>query len=421
MAIQSRSTLLVVAAASALALSGCVTVNPNRGGDEQTPPATTAPLQLDPTTPTEPTLESPTQAPPQSASVPPEVPAVWTDTLEQVSTGVVKISTGTCDGPGLLGSGFPVSDTLIVTNAHVVADAAAVTVGQAAATAEIIGYSEEADLALLRVAEPVEGHIFSWAEEPPRLGQDVSVLGYPLRGGLTSVQGVVSSPNARPEGFSDTARYVQTDAAVNPGNSGGPLVTIDGDVLGVVFAKGVAGSAGTPVEGTAYALSYQTAQSIIDDWATAPQSVPLVECPVVPGVPQPTGDVPLDVTVASDHESAAAVAQSLALHGDAINRSQYDAAFGLFTPSMQEQMEGVEVWREGLLTTYWQELAVLDVSGSGDTLTARALVRTTQDAADGPDGQTCSIFALDYTMVQDEQRGIWLINEVQEREDPRPC
>ena len=82
---------------------------------------------------------------------------------------------------------------------------------------------------------------------------------------------------------------------------------------------------------------------------------------MAPGVPESTSDVSVDVTVTTDHESAAMLAQSLAVHGQAINTGQYDVAFDLFTPSLQEQMEGLETWRQGLISTFWRELQVADV------------------------------------------------------------
>lgn len=430
MAVPRRSAALVLAAASALTLSGCITVSPPPEGADPPPPPTTpapAPPSVPPPAPA-PTPEQPAQsastvpATPEPPSVPPSASAGWTDTLEAVGTGVVPISTTTCDSAGT-GSGFLIGETLVATAAHVVAEATSVQVSSAGHVqdAEVVGFSEEADLALLRTAEPLEGHVFAWAEERPQLGQEVSALGYPLSGGFSTVLGVVSSLDPRVESFSDTARYIQTDAAVNPGNSGGPLVSVEGDVVGVVFAKQMMLDANTPVEGTGYALSAEDAQPMIARWTDSPQPAAPVACPVAPGVPAPDADVSIDVTVASGHPAAPEVAQSLATHGYAINASQYDAAFSLFTARMQREMMGVEVWRQGLLSTYWRELTVRGVTGTGDTLTAQTQVRTTQSGEDGPDGQICSVWDLDYTVVRDDQRGIWLIDEVTAPTDPRAC
>lgn len=426
---QRRTAAVVLASTAMLALSGCVNITPDTDPDTMPdPPPTTVPPQAPPptTAPADPPppVAAPSQVAPQPASIPPEVPPAWTDTLEQVSTGVTRIDVADCEGPAGSGSGFLVGENLIATAAHVVAGAASITVGPASdvSGAEVIGYSTEADFALLRIPEPVDGHVFTWPEEPLRVGQEVSALGYPLGLGFSSVQGSISSVNARTEAFSDAARYIQTDAPTNPGNSGGPLVTIDGAVAGVVQSGWESTPDGSrPVEGMNYALSHESAQLMIEDWTASPQPPAPVECPVAPGIPEPTADVSVDVTVSSDHENAAAFAQLLALHGDAINTSQYDVAFDLLTPALQEEMGGLETWRQGLLTTYWRELVVQGVDGSGDSLTAQTWVRTEQAAEDGPGGMTCSWWALNYTLVPDEQQGIWLIDEVNSREDPVAC
>lgn len=368
--------------------------------------------------------ETPAQVSPQPAPIPSEVPPNWSDTLAAISTGVTPILKTTCDSaPAPAGSGFLVSETLVATAAHVVTGASSLTVGPGGnvVEAEIIGYSEEADLALLRVVEPVAGHVFTWSDEPLRVGQEVSALGFPLNVGFSSTQGSISSLNPRVDGFSETVRYIQTDAPTNPGNSGGPLVTIDGSVAGVVFSGFEYTIDGRPVEGMSYALSYEDAQPLIDAWAASPQPPEPVECPVASGVPEPAEDASVDVTVATVHEDAPALAQTLSVHGNAINDSQYDVAFDLFTSSLQEQLGGVETWREGLLTTYWRELDVVDVTGTGDTLTAHTLVRTEQSSDHGPGGQTCSIWSLDYNMVNSAQAGQWLIDRVTVLEEPQAC
>lgn len=423
MTVPRWSATLALATASAFVLSGCITVAPSSGEAENSPPppTTAQPPEAVPEDPVQ--SDPPVQVAPQPPSIPSDVPPEWTDTVAQVSTGVARISISTCDDVTSAGSGFLVSDTLVATAAHVVEGAATLQVESAGTVseAEVLGYSQEADLALLRLDEPVGDQVLFWADEPPRVSQEVSALGFPLGAGFASVQGVVSSLDPRVEGFSETARYIQTDAPTNPGNSGGPLITVDGSVIGVVLGGAEYTSEGRPVEGMNFALSYEDARPLIDGWVNSPQPMPPVECPVAPGVPDPAEEVTVDVTVASTHERAAEFAQLLALHGNAINDSQYDVAFDLFTPSLQDRMEGVETWRQGLLSTYWHELAVLDVTGTGDTLTTQTQVRTTQLSENGPDGQTCSVWTLDYTMVRDEQRGTWLIDEVTTPEDPRAC
>ena len=99
-------------------------------------------------------------------------------------------------------------------------------------------------------------------------------LGFPLGLRLTSTQGAVSGVG-RTVPIDGVRRrdMVQTDAAVNPGNSGGPLIDVDsGDVLGLVDL----GS--QEANGIAFAVSTQIARPLLQAWQQAPQRVPIAAC-----------------------------------------------------------------------------------------------------------------------------------------------
>jgi len=147
-----------------------------------------------------------------------------------------------------LGSGFFIDKAgYILTNYHVIAPlvessgrntpAARLSVELAGAQgervpAELIGFSRINDIALLRSS--VSSHyVFSFANRRPVTGEQIFALGSP--GGLASTltSGLVSNANRTLMPIGD---IIQIDAAVNPGNSGGPLVGSNGEVLGVVFA-----------------------------------------------------------------------------------------------------------------------------------------------------------------------------------------
>lgn len=394
-----RHTGLVLAAATALVLAGC--------GAESAPDSPE----------TSPGTDGPSNPPPPDPTV--SEPASWPDTVEEVSSGVIRISTIDCAGGSAAGSGFLIDDDLIVTNAHVVEGAAHLTVGGTAVPAEIVGYSEEADLALLQANELIDGHVFSWVEEQPRVGDDIAVMGYPRGKEFNFTRGVVSSLEPTGDIFRDTVQYIQTDATVNLGNSGGPLVAQDGQVAAVVFAK-LADADGL-VEGTAYAISVADAEPLVQKWVDSPEPQSLDQCQTNPAVPDPVNNSEVAVEVTSMHENAGAIAQSLALHGNSINMAMYDVAFDLFTPAMQDRMEGLQTWQEGVYTSFWQALRIEDVSGTGGELEAQAWLMTEQQSEFGPDGQTCSIWPMDYTMVLEEGTGIWLIDEADLRSEPESC
>jgi serine protease Do len=136
-----------------------------------------------------------------------------------------------------LGSGFVISaDGLIVTNNHVIEQSDDIEVNFADGTslsAEIVGTDPQTDLALLRVepAEPLD-HVEFGDSDAMRIGDWVMAIGNPFGlGGSVSI-GIVSARgrdiNAGP--YDD---FIQTDAAINRGNSGGPLFNMRGEVIGI--------------------------------------------------------------------------------------------------------------------------------------------------------------------------------------------
>ncbi len=169
---------------------------------------------------------------------------VYADIYQESIDDVVLVSVAEENGasPGGLGSGFAMENGYVVTNDHVLLGASEVELqfrDEQWRTADVVGTDVHSDLAVVEVADPpaaVEG--FSLATAAPEIGQQVLALGNPLGLDASVSQGIVSGVDRSlpsPTGFSIPAA-IQTDAPVNPGNSGGPLVSLDGDVLGVVFA-----------------------------------------------------------------------------------------------------------------------------------------------------------------------------------------
>jgi serine protease Do len=140
------------------------------------------------------------------------------------------------DGMGV-GSGFIISeDGYILTNAHVVAGADEVTVRMADAkrefSAKVVGADERSDVALLKVEQkglPVVKLGKSSTLEP---GQWVAAIGSPF-GFANSITAGIVSATERSLPAETYVPFIQTDVAVNPGNSGGPLLNIDGEVVGI--------------------------------------------------------------------------------------------------------------------------------------------------------------------------------------------
>jgi S1-C subfamily serine protease len=147
---------------------------------------------------------------------------------------------------GSLGSGWVYGESHVVTNYHVVQGAGTVDVTFArgeSVTAQVIGRDAYSDLAVVRLPrKPDYAEPLPLAKSEPEIGTRVAAIGSPygLEGSMTAgivsaVNRLVPSPNAKEFQIPNA---IQTDAAVNPGNSGGPLVDLDGIVLGVINSGG---------------------------------------------------------------------------------------------------------------------------------------------------------------------------------------
>ncbi len=135
-----------------------------------------------------------------------------------------------------LGSGFVISeDGYIVTNNHVIEGADQVTIeffSGVELDAEIVGTDPNTDIALLKVESETPLPFVTFGDsDTARVGDWVMAMGNPLGQGFSVSAGIVSARNRALSGTYDD--YIQTDAAINRGNSGGPLFNMDGDVIGV--------------------------------------------------------------------------------------------------------------------------------------------------------------------------------------------
>ncbi len=136
-----------------------------------------------------------------------------------------------------LGSGFILDqDGWIVTNHHVVDGADDVTVrlsDRRTYDVEVIGVDEATDLALLRIDAKEDLPFVALGDSDAiRVGDDVAAVGNPFGLGGTVTQGIVSA-KGRDIASGPYADFIQTDAAINRGNSGGPLFNMEGEVIGV--------------------------------------------------------------------------------------------------------------------------------------------------------------------------------------------
>src|SRR2546421_3443240 len=164
-----------------------------------------------------------------------------------------------------LGSGFIIdSSGIVVTNNHVISEADEVTVilnDGSRLKAEIIGRDQKTDLALLRVKpeKPLKAVKFGDSDSL-RLGEWVIAIGNPFSLGGSVTAGIVSARN-RDINSGPYDNYIQTDAAINRGNSGGPLFNLEGEVVGINTA--IISPSGGSI-GIGFAVPSKTALAVID-------------------------------------------------------------------------------------------------------------------------------------------------------------
>ena len=155
-----------------------------------------------------------------------------TATIEIDRLGVFQVFTG-----GGTGSGFLVTDKLLLTNCHVVAGFRTVAVEQRDKR-RIIGHVRrlhpKRDLAMVELAAPLSGDILPLAPQGDLSpNQLLHIVGFPVGLPLSITEGVVSNPKQ----MFDGQEFVQTDAAVNPGNSGGPMLDEQKNIVAVTTCK----------------------------------------------------------------------------------------------------------------------------------------------------------------------------------------
>lgn len=149
--------------------------------------------------------------------------------IEKYQNAIIQIATATGTG-----TGFYVKEyDLIVTNDHVVADNAEVTIAGKTfekALSRVWYTDRKHDLAFLEAPKNIElPEVRLGSYESLKDGDTVVAIGHPFGLNYTATQGVISKVDRIREGL----KFIQIDAAINPGNSGGPLVNLNGEVIGV--------------------------------------------------------------------------------------------------------------------------------------------------------------------------------------------
>jgi S1-C subfamily serine protease len=194
---------------------------------------------------------------------------------QQFSPGVVSIRTTTSQGSGWVYSG----DGIIVTNEHVVGTETRLEVDFVSGLktfGEVIGTDAYSDLAVIKVDVPAsELHPLPIGDSDTlQVGQTVIAIGNPFGLSGTMTTGIISAlgrslpsgTQVQGGGFFSTADIIQTDTALNPGSSGGPLLNLNGEVIGINNAIETFSytSSGQPLNsGIGFAISVNTVKRVV--------------------------------------------------------------------------------------------------------------------------------------------------------------
>jgi serine protease Do len=218
-------------------------------------------------------LDTPSEFTPASANTADTGNFTLPNLFEGANPAVVAISTETT-GRNIFGqtvtrpasgSGFFVSpDGYIVTNDHVIENARNITVllyDGTSRSATVVGRDAASDIALLKIDVTNRTYLKLGDSDSMRVGDQVAAIGNPLGELANSMTvGYISALNRNINVEGMTRTKLQTDAAVNRGNSGGPLLNLRGEVIGIVNAKSV----GADVEGLGFAIPSNQAKDIIE-------------------------------------------------------------------------------------------------------------------------------------------------------------
>jgi hypothetical protein len=307
----------------------------------------------------------------------------WADVVARVRPAIVSVVIQTCTGEEGVGSGFAI-DGWIMTNRHVVEGYRNLVVVRSDGTKQLpdqVRVSRDLDLALIKM--PVDEQML-WSTDAPRVADEVAALGYPRGIGFSFTKGSISALDVR---IDDGERIVngllQTDAAVNPGNSGGPLIDRKGNVLGVVVLKR------SDSEGLAFAIDGRQAQVFFSgekgdpldpcdgetpntpDTAAAPVTDPT---PIEPGEPENT-DVPEVPDPTDGSVSANSPEDVVRDFYAAVEAKAYDVAWDLGGRNLGKN-PNVESFAAGYKDTVSSEIRIVEVDGNFVTVEVIAVEKT---------------------------------------------
>ena len=219
------------------------------------------------------------------------------------------------------GSGFVLTkDGLILTNNHVIGNAQRVEAmlsDKHKYKARVLAVDKNHDLALLKIDAPNLTPVTLSDSRSLMVGQRVYAIGNPFGLNGTMTRGIISAIRSiRGPGGNPIEDAIQTDAAVNPGNSGGPLLNSHGEVIGITTL--IASNGADQSSGIGFAIPINTARAILDDYAKygyiRRPTLDIVTLPIGPDIAEQIG-LPADYGILIERVLPGGAAEKAGLHG----------------------------------------------------------------------------------------------------------
>lgn len=305
--------------------------------------------------------------------------------IQKASDSVVLI-----EGEEGTGSGFFVDKNFIVTNNHVIDHNPImhIYVGDQdlGSLARVVATDSLRDIALIKINSYNDMPYLSGAARPVVPVDEVYAIGYPLGRNLTVSKGIVSALTLDDY---DDRRFIQTDAAIVPGNSGGPLVDICGKVVGM-NTQTLQGQ-----ENVGFAIEYTQLSSRIQEMITATN-----------------GATPEEIQLNYPSEQAEVVAKYYTTLGGGDLQGAYD-----FYATVRKSKLPFENWRIGLERTIFIRLVSVELTDKANTI--KVHFYATEEKEDNPWEWKTGEFEGTWTLVR--EGGLWKMNESNIKDITKPA
>lgn len=303
-----------------------------------------------------------------------------TDSIDKAKKAVVKIKTDNVSGTGFLFNS-PYEGNFVLTNYHVVKDIdfpKIVYFDKSLAIGKLFNWDEETDLAVIKVDRGDINALEFGEPDYLQNGHTIVSIGFPF-GSILPGEATVNKGTLAAKRDSDYLgiEYLQIDASVNPGNSGGPVIDLCGKVMGIMTA-GI-----NEAQGLNFAISTKTAKTMVHSLiSTGPKTIDKEKFKVA---------------------DASILVATVFNYYDYISTRQLDLAYELLSSKMQREVGGREYFSKGFNTTlnvYLQEVTPMEFNTVGVKLFSADLV-----------GEKVLFKSFSGTWELSEIDGIWKLNE----------